>query len=318
MLIVASSFSVVDSHTAGHPTRVILSGIPSLRGESVLEKREDFRARFDRLRAQLLHEPRGHAAMVGLVPLSSRVADFGAFFMSSYVYLDMCGHGTIGYARTLAASGRSGPTGVNSRSNTGRHRDGRARVGRCRSARGGAAAQRAEPCGARGRRGAGRRVRRDPRGHRLRGHVVCARRCRRARARARAGSGFRAAQARQHPQAGDRAGARRPARIRRRSDAERPLLRPKRDRRTPSICWCSTSTSSTARPAAPGPRRVLPSSCGAAGSLRAATTGPATFSASPSWPAWPRSGPIAPSSPRSKASRISRPSRPSWSRPAIH
>ena len=108
MLTLAASFSVIDSHTAGHPTRVILSGIPPLRGNGVREMRADFQARHDHLRAALLHEPRGHAAMVGLVPLPSAVADFGAFFISSYVYLDMCAHGTIGYAKTLAATGQIG------------------------------------------------------------------------------------------------------------------------------------------------------------------------------------------------------------------
>lgn len=44
--------------------------------------------------------------MVGLVPVASDVADYGAFFISSYVYLDMCGHGTIGFARTLAFTGQ--------------------------------------------------------------------------------------------------------------------------------------------------------------------------------------------------------------------
>lgn len=103
------AYSYIDSHTAGHPTRVILSGIPALRGVSVREMRLDFEARFDPLRAALLHEPRGHAAMVGLIPVSSRKADFGAIFISSYVYLGMCGHGAIGYAKTLAHTGAIGP-----------------------------------------------------------------------------------------------------------------------------------------------------------------------------------------------------------------
>ena len=109
MLNLATSFSVIDSHTAGHPTRVILSGIPRLKGDSVLAQREDFRTRFDSLRPLLLHEPRGHAAMVGLVPVPSTVANYGAFFISSYVYLDMCGHGTIGFAKTLASTGQIAP-----------------------------------------------------------------------------------------------------------------------------------------------------------------------------------------------------------------
>lgn len=109
MLDLEASFSFIDSHTAGHPTRVILSGIPRLEGATVLAQREDFRHRLDHLRPALLHEPAGHAAMVGLIPVPSRTADYGAFFISSYVYLDMCGHGTIGYARTLAATGQLSP-----------------------------------------------------------------------------------------------------------------------------------------------------------------------------------------------------------------
>ena len=63
----------------------------------------------------LLHEPRGHSATVGLIPVHSDIADFGAFFISSYVYLDMCGHATIGYAKTLAASGQLPPQTAGSR-----------------------------------------------------------------------------------------------------------------------------------------------------------------------------------------------------------
>ncbi len=110
MTCLEAAFSVIDSHTAGHPTRVILSGVPKLNGKDVKERRDDFRNRFDHLRSALLHEPRGHAAMVGLVPVHSDKADFGAFFISSYVYLDMCGHGTIGLARTLAFTGQIDPS----------------------------------------------------------------------------------------------------------------------------------------------------------------------------------------------------------------
>lgn len=105
MIGLSSSFSVIDTHTVGHPTRVVLSGIPPLNGRDVLEKREDFRRRFDHLRGLLLHEPRGHAAMFGLVPVPSSKADYGAIFISSYSYLDMCGHGTIGFAKTLVSTG---------------------------------------------------------------------------------------------------------------------------------------------------------------------------------------------------------------------
>jgi proline racemase len=109
MLDLSNTFTVIDSHTAGHPTRVISTGIPNLPGLNVREQRDYFKKHFDYLRPLLLHEPRGHSATVALVPVHSTVADFGAFFISSYIYLDMCGHATIGYAKTLAASGQIGP-----------------------------------------------------------------------------------------------------------------------------------------------------------------------------------------------------------------
>jgi proline racemase len=109
MLALVASYDVIDSHTAGHPTRVILSGLPPLQGRNVAEKRDFFREFHDRLRPALLHEPAGHAAMVGLVPVASEHADFGAFFISSYIYLDMCGHAVIGYAKTLASTGSIAP-----------------------------------------------------------------------------------------------------------------------------------------------------------------------------------------------------------------
>ncbi|MBB2206383.1 proline racemase [Gluconacetobacter takamatsuzukensis] len=105
----ARTFLVIDSHTAGHPTRVIQAGIPPLSGDSVRARRDDFQARFDALRPALLHEPAGHAAMVGVVMVPSGVAQFGAFFISSYIYLDMCGHATMGLAKTLSVTGAIAP-----------------------------------------------------------------------------------------------------------------------------------------------------------------------------------------------------------------
>lgn len=107
--------TTVDSHTAGHPTRVVTGGLPPLRGETVAERCDYFRERHDRLRTFLLHEPRGHAAMVAAVLTESGRADFGAFFISTYKYLEMCGHATIGVAVTLdhlglISPGQSGAT----------------------------------------------------------------------------------------------------------------------------------------------------------------------------------------------------------------
>lgn len=101
--------TTVDSHTAGHPTRVVTGGLPPLPGRTVADRRDTFRERHDEIRTFLLHEPRGHAAMVGVVMVESDVADFGAFFLGSYTYLEMCGHATIGLAVTLDHLGLIAP-----------------------------------------------------------------------------------------------------------------------------------------------------------------------------------------------------------------
>ncbi|KAA0969363.1 hypothetical protein FPY71_12465 [Aureimonas fodinaquatilis] len=101
--------TTIDSHTAGHPTRVITGGLPATRGATVAERMAFFQRHHDRLRTFLLHEPRGHAAMVGVVLTESSVADFGAFFLGSYKYLEMCGHASIGLAITLDHMGLIAP-----------------------------------------------------------------------------------------------------------------------------------------------------------------------------------------------------------------
>lgn len=105
MLSTIATFNVVDSHTLGQTTRVILSGGPKLQGNTVREKREDFKKRFEHLKGIWLTEPRGTVSAFGLLLVPSQVADFGAIFMGTTTYEEMCGHGTIGLAATLAAIG---------------------------------------------------------------------------------------------------------------------------------------------------------------------------------------------------------------------
>jgi proline racemase len=88
---------------------VVTGGLPLLKGNSVAERMAYFAEHHDRLRTFLLHEPRGHSAMVGVVLAESDQADFGAFFLGSYKYLEMCGHASIGLAITLDHMGLIGP-----------------------------------------------------------------------------------------------------------------------------------------------------------------------------------------------------------------
>jgi len=94
--------SVIDTHTAGEPTRIITGGLPRIRGNSMLEKRNYFAENFDDIRTMVLREPRGHNDMFGaaLVEPVNPMADLGVIFMSTgnfpQAYPYMCGHGTIG------------------------------------------------------------------------------------------------------------------------------------------------------------------------------------------------------------------------------
>lgn len=101
----AQTLRVVETHTAGHPTRILIEPLQGLDGASVAEKAQQFRLKYDYLRPLLLHEPRGHSGSFGLVPVPSAVADFGAFFVSSHGYPMMCGHAIIGYAKALQLLG---------------------------------------------------------------------------------------------------------------------------------------------------------------------------------------------------------------------
>jgi 4-hydroxyproline epimerase len=105
------SIRVVDSHTGGEPTRVVVDGGPELSGRTLTERRDDFRRRHDRFRAAIVNEPRGSSVMVGALLVKTADADnaAGVIFFNNVGYLGMCGHGTIGLVATLAHLGRLAP-----------------------------------------------------------------------------------------------------------------------------------------------------------------------------------------------------------------
>jgi proline racemase len=101
----------IDSHTAGEPTRVVVSGGPDLGSGSVAARRDRFRRDFDRSRSAIVNEPRGADAVVGamLVEPEDGTCSAGVFFFNNVGHIGMCGHGTIGLVVTLAWLGRIGP-----------------------------------------------------------------------------------------------------------------------------------------------------------------------------------------------------------------
>ncbi len=104
---------VVDSHTAGEPTRVVVEGGPDLGTGPLAERLERFRREHDGFRSAVVCEPRGSDVLVGALlcaPVDPSCAA-GVLFFNNVGYLGMCGHGTIGLVATLAHLGRLGPGG---------------------------------------------------------------------------------------------------------------------------------------------------------------------------------------------------------------
>jgi 4-hydroxyproline epimerase len=106
-----TKLQVVDSHTGGEPTRVVISGGPELGRGSVAEQLQVFREQHDRLRSAVVNEPRGSDVLVGalLVPPADPSCVTGVLFFNNVGCLGMCGHGTIGLIVTLAHLGRIRP-----------------------------------------------------------------------------------------------------------------------------------------------------------------------------------------------------------------
>ena len=102
---------IIDSHTGGEPTRIIVEGGPELGIGSMAEQLERFRNEFDSVRSAVVHEPRGSDVVVGALlckPVNPAAAA-GVIFFNNVGYLGMCGHGTIGLMATLHHMGRIKP-----------------------------------------------------------------------------------------------------------------------------------------------------------------------------------------------------------------
>ena len=102
---------VIDSHTGGEPTRLVVSGAPDLGGGPLRERLDRFRADHDDFRSAVVNEPRGSDVMVGALlcaPVDPACAA-GVIFFNNVGYLGMCGHGTIGLVATLAYLNRIAP-----------------------------------------------------------------------------------------------------------------------------------------------------------------------------------------------------------------
>ena len=102
---------VIDSHTGGEPTRLVMSGFPELAGATIAEQLQHLRSEHDPWRRACLLEPRGNDVLVGALycePVTPG-ATCGVIFFNNAGYLGMCGHGTIGLVASLHYLGRIAP-----------------------------------------------------------------------------------------------------------------------------------------------------------------------------------------------------------------
>jgi len=102
---------IIDSHTGGEPTRILVSGGPALGRGSMAERLARLRGEHDRWRRALVNEPRGNDVLVGalLCDAAEATSTCGVIFFNNVGYLGMCGHGTIGLVATLHYLGAIGP-----------------------------------------------------------------------------------------------------------------------------------------------------------------------------------------------------------------
>lgn len=105
------SIRVIDSHTGGEPTRIIVEGGPDLGTGPLRERLNVFRDSFDEIRSAVINEPRGSDVLVGglLCKPTDDTCTAGIIFFNNTGYLHMCGHGTIGLMVTLLWMKQLGP-----------------------------------------------------------------------------------------------------------------------------------------------------------------------------------------------------------------
>ena len=105
---------VIDSHTGGEPTRLVLDGGPELGAGPLAERLQRFRENHDAYRCAIVNEPRGSDTLVGALLVKPHRADcdFGVIFFNNVGYLGMCGHGTIGLIASLEYAGDLAPGAI--------------------------------------------------------------------------------------------------------------------------------------------------------------------------------------------------------------
>lgn len=107
-MIIEKMYQTVDVHVEGEPLRIIIDGLPEIKGETQLERRTYCMENLDHVREVLMYEPRGHHGMYGCIitPPAQENSDFGVLFMHNEGWSTMCGHGIIAVVTMGIETGR--------------------------------------------------------------------------------------------------------------------------------------------------------------------------------------------------------------------
>ena len=99
--------SCIDTHSSGEATRVVVGGIPKLKGTNMAEKQAYFQEHYDHLRPTMLKEPRGFAGLLGAVITepASPEADVGVIYLWTDGYFSACGDSTYSVSAVLVNTG---------------------------------------------------------------------------------------------------------------------------------------------------------------------------------------------------------------------
>ena len=101
------TINCVDTHSSGEATRVVVGGIPKLKGANMVEKQAYFQKHYDYLRPTMLKEPRGSAGLLGavLTEPTEAEADVGVIYLWTDGYFSACGDSTYSVSAVLTNLG---------------------------------------------------------------------------------------------------------------------------------------------------------------------------------------------------------------------
>lgn len=99
--------SCIDTHCSGESTRILVGGVPKLKGKTMQEKQKYFQDHYDHLVGTMLKEPRGFSGMLGSVLTEPCVleADIGVIYLWTDGYFSACGDSTYSCSAALVNTG---------------------------------------------------------------------------------------------------------------------------------------------------------------------------------------------------------------------